>query len=42
MTLSDELEGLTKHRIDLLALLIFATLAVFATGRFHPERVPAA
>jgi hypothetical protein len=27
---------------QVLALLIFATLAVFATVRFHPERVPAA
>jgi hypothetical protein len=25
-----------------VALLSFATLAVFATVRFHPERVPAA
>jgi hypothetical protein len=27
---------------QVLALLIFATLAVFATVRFHPERVRAA
>jgi hypothetical protein len=27
---------------QVLALLIFATLAVFATVRFHPERIRAA